>query len=185
MPHPSNRSIKLSAGASADYATFAVVEAATMRAGETLISATATSYVDADDHVFVSVTPSGTAEAFPVPPTEFYFDGTALKFRRPLAYNATIAWGSALTGAEFVIPNGCNGVTVQNVDSASVYIRTGHPNAFGIPIGKPGDSNSDDVQGIELVAGGSFFLQSGQFAAGDKWYVLGTAGGEDVIVNFS
>jgi len=150
-----------------------------------LISALATSDVAITDPVFVSVTPSGSSEAIPLPSSEWYFDGTALKLKRPLAYNGSVDWGSAAVHPDFIIPNGCNGVTVQNAAATSVYLRRGLSNAYGLPIGKPGDSNADDVQGIELAAGASFFLQSGQFAAGDGWYVLGSAGSESVIVNFS
>jgi hypothetical protein len=186
MSHPANRSVKITAVSSSDLLSApAAVEAATMRAGETVISSTATSEVAITDPVFVSVTPSGSSEAIPLPSSEWYFSGAALKLKRPLAYNATVAWGSAAVHPTFTVPNGCNGVTIQNVAATSVYIRRGLINAFGLPIGKPGDTNSDDVQGIELLAGASFFLQSGQFAAGDAWYVLGSSGSESVIVNFS
>jgi hypothetical protein len=189
MSHPANRTVNITAQTSADLLLYPAATGSnspvSMKAGETVISALATSDVAITDPVFVSVTPSGSSVAIPLPSSEWYFSGTSLKLKRPLAYNATVAWGSAAVHPTFTVPNGCNGVTIQNVAATSVYIRRGLINAFGLPIGKPGDTNSDDVQGIALAAGASFFLQSGQFAAGDGWYVLGSAGSESVIVNFS
>jgi len=156
-----------------------------MRAGETLIDADATSQVSISEAVFVSVLPSGASVTIPLPSTEWYFSGTALKLKRPLAYNATVYWGASATEPNFTIPNGCRGLTVQNRATTVIYIRNGLSNSSGIPIGKPGDSNTTDVQGIAIAAGGSFCLNASEVSAGDKWWVLGASGSESVIVNFT
>lgn len=191
MAHPSQNSLKISLRQQAAY----VVDgpnSATVRKGQ-----------KTPDSGFPFVSTSGFVWAYAVysnqtsttgvfiPTTDLHrVDGagsgaswnTLSALRNAADSDITLYYGG-YEGPDFTVP-ACRGVVIENRNAVAIYARKGTPNASGVVVAKAGDTNGDDVQGIEIPANGSLVLEPGNFSPGEEWHILGTAASQTAIVNF-
>lgn len=185
--HASQSTLYLTLPETADFAADIDLQTQSLRAGQT--GPGSISLTGGED-VFAYLVYSGTSstEGIFIPKKdlvirEFTAAASAdYDMRTPVSGNATLYCGGCPAPA-FTMRK-CNGCIIKNNNDAVIYIRRGTPNEFGIPIGKPGDSNADNVQGIAIPASGSYSIESYAIVDGESWYLLGSAAAQTATVMF-